>query len=478
MVIIPVNRTKRRRHKWIIFPLIILVLLIALGQQFLFKKKETIPDAISRIRSRGYLIALTDKNSLNYFINRGQPMGYQFELLKSFAEYLNVPLKIIVSNDVSKLYYYLDLNAGDILALNTPISREGKKQLHFSNPLGETRMVLVQRKPNPKTAKDTVKFIRSLSDFSGDTVYMRNNLLAEPVLRQFLRKTEETIILRKVHVQNTPELIRMVAEKKINYAICDENLAMVVKRFYRNIDAELVISKFYEYAWGVSLASDSLLQTINDWLAGMKQKELRKVYLSYYNNPRVMTYFQNDFCSLYGDKLSPFDEAIRTHSKMIRWDWRLVASLIYEESNFREGLVSSHNAEGLMQLMPETAKKFGMDSSSTPSNQIAAGVRYIGYLDRQLPEEIKDPRERINFILASYNVGIGRILSAREKAFKYGRDKNKWNDNVDYYLTRRSKKDPNPQPDTITGLLPYEASGGFIDNILERYHHYKNIIPQ
>jgi membrane-bound lytic murein transglycosylase F len=448
------------------------------GQQFLFTKKETVPDAISRIKSRGYLIALTDKNSLNYFINRGQPMGYQLELLKSFADYLNVPLKIVVSNDVSRLFYYLDLNAGDLLALNVPISREGKKQLHFCNSFGETRMVLVQRKSVTKTGKETVKFIHTLSDFSDDTVYMRNNLLAEPVLQQFLRKTERRVFLNKVQVQNTLELIRLVSEKKIDYAICDENLAMVVKRFYRNIDAELVISKFYEYGWGVSLASDSLLWAINDWLAEMKQKELKKIYLAYYNNPRILTYFQNEFCSLKGDKLSPFDEAIRAHSKMIRWDWRLVASLIYEESNFREGQVSSYNAKGLMQLMPETAEKFGMDSLSTPSNQIAAGVRYLRWLDHQLPEDIKDPRERINFILASYNIGIGRVLSAREKAYKYGRDKNKWNGNVDYYLTRRSKQDPRPQPDTIAGLLPYEASGGFVANILERYHHYKNIIPQ
>jgi membrane-bound lytic murein transglycosylase F len=127
--------------------------------------------------------------------------------------------------------------------------------------------------------------------------------------------------------------------------------------------------------------------------------------------------------------------------------------------------------------MPETAEKFGMDSLSTPSTQIAAGIKYIRYLDHQLPEDIKDPLERIKFILASYNVGMGRVLSAREKASEYGKDKNKWNDNVDYYLTRRSKKDPNPQPDTIAGLLPYEASGGFVDNILERYYHYKNIIP-
>jgi membrane-bound lytic murein transglycosylase F len=131
-----------------------------------------------------------------------------------------------------------------------------------------------------------------------------------------------------------------------------------------------------------------------------------------------------------------------------------------------------------MQLMPETAEKFGMNSLSTPSKQIASGVKYLWWLDHQLPAEIKDPLERINFILASYNVGMGRVLSAREKAFKYGRDKNKWKGNVDYYLTRRSKKDPDPQPDTIAGLLPYEASGGFVDNILERYQHYKNIIPQ
>jgi membrane-bound lytic murein transglycosylase F len=478
MVIIPKTRTNRKRHKWIIIPLIILVFLLAVGQQFLFKKKEVAPDAISRIRQRGYLIALTDKNSLNYFIKRGQPMGYQLDLLKSFADYLNVPLKIVVSNDVSRLFYYLDLNAGDLLALNLPISREGRKQLHFCDPFGETRMVLIQRRPGTKKGGNIIKFIRTLDDFSGDTVYMRNNLLAEPVLHQFLRKTRGKIILVKVQVKNTLELIKLVSEKKINYAICDENLAMIVKRFYLNIDAELVISKFYEYGWGVSLASDSLLGMINNWLAEMKKKELKRIYLAYYNNPRVMSYFQNDFCSLYGEMLSPYDQTIRAGSKTIRWDWRLVASLIYEESNFREGQISSHNAQGLMQLRPETAGKFGMDSLSTPSKQIAAGIRYLGWIDHQLPQEIKDPRERINFILASYNVGLGRVLSAREKAFKYGRDKNKWNGNVDYYLTRRSKKDPNPQPDTIAGLLPYEASGGFVDNILERYYHYKNIIPQ
>jgi membrane-bound lytic murein transglycosylase F len=307
---------------------------------------------------------------------------------------------------------------------------------------------------------------------------MRNNLLAEPVLQPFFRKAGRGIILKKIQVNNTLELIRLVSGKKISYAICDENLAMVAKRVFRNIDAEMVISKFYEYGWGVHLASDSLLLVINEWLSGMKKKELKRIYLAYYNNPRISSYFKNDFCSLNGDKLSPYDEIIRTHSKIIRWDWRLLASLVYEESNFLQGQVSHRNAQGLMQLMPETAAKFGMDSLSPPSVQILAGVKYIQWLGRQLPEEIDDPREKINFILASYNVGIGRILAAREKATEYGKDKNKWIGNVDYYLTRQSKKDPGQQSDTISGTIPYSASGGFVANILERYHHYKNLIPQ
>ena len=459
-------------------PLAIIILVITFGRQFFFKEKEKERDALSRIRERGYLVALTDKNSVNYFIYKGLPMGYQLELLNSFAEYLDVPLKIITDNDVSRLFYYLDLNAGDLLALNLPVTREGKKELHFSDPFGETRMVLVQRRSNARTGQDTARYIRSLSDFSGDTVCMRNNLLDEPVLQTFVRKTGGSIILKKIRVKNNLELIGLVSEQKINYAVCDENLAMVAKRFYRNIDAGLVITKLYEYGWGVSLASDSLRWMINDWLASRKKKELKRLYLAYYNNPRITSYFQSDYCSLNGDRLSPYDEAIRAHSKRISWDWRLLASLIYEETNFLQGQVSSRNAQGLMQLMPETAEKFGMDSSSAPSAQILAGVKYIEWIDRQLPAEIYDPREKINFILASYNVGIGRVLSAREKAGKYGKDKNRWIGNVDYYLTRKSKKEPGQLQDTVPGLLLYSASGGFVADILERYQHYRNLIPQ
>jgi membrane-bound lytic murein transglycosylase F len=470
----------RKRHRWLLIPLLLIVIGLAVVRQFYYMKDENpLKDAFLKIRERGYLIALTDKNSLDYFIYRGEPMGFQLGLLRSFADYLDVPLKIIATNDISKLYYYLDMNVGDVIACNLPVTGEGKRKVHFSQTLLETRLVLVQRKSGGGRKKFPFKLIRSPSGFSGDTLYLQRNLFNKPLLARFFNRAGRNLTVIEETEKNAEQLIGMVAEGKIDYTICDENVVMMVKRVYPNLDAEYSLSGFHDYGWAVIHSSDSLYLKINEWITGIKKtRELKQTYLTYFENPGVPMYFRNEFFSIKGNKLSPYDDVIRRLSKNISWDWRLLASLIYEESNFHLGVVSSRNASGLMQLMPETATKFGMDSVSTPSQQLAAGVKFLKWLDSQLSSEIPDPRERINFILAAYNVGLGKVLSAREQAVKHGKNPSKWNGNVGYYLTRRSIKDPNPLPDSGNDLSMYAGAGRFVEEILERYQHYKNNIPK
>jgi membrane-bound lytic murein transglycosylase F len=275
------------------------------------------------------------------------------------------------------------------------------------------------------------------------------------------------------------ELIRMVSKGTINYALCQENVAMVCKRSFWNIDASVLAFPLFSYGWGVHLHSDSLRDAINSWLGEYKQSgTLKKTYLSYFDNQRIVGVMQSDYFSVSGTKLSPYDKEIREYSKWINWDWRLLASLVYEESNFIPGQISSRSASGLMQLMPETAAKFGADSTSSAAQQIAAGVRYVRYLGEQLPEEIANPKERICFTLAAYNIGINRVLSVREKAEKYGRDKNRWNGHVDYFLLRRSSTDPYAKGDSTEQFPVDYKMEGFVDDIIARYYHYKNLIPE
>jgi len=55
--------------------------------------------------SAGTSLALTDQNTLNYFIYKGEAMGTQLALLESFAQHLGVPLRIIASNDIARLTF-------------------------------------------------------------------------------------------------------------------------------------------------------------------------------------------------------------------------------------------------------------------------------------------------------------------------------------------------------------------------------------
>jgi soluble lytic murein transglycosylase-like protein len=79
----------------------------------------------------------------------------------------------------------------------------------------------------------------------------------------------------------------------------------------------------------------------------------------------------------------------------------LVHSLIQVESNYNPYAVSSKGAQGLMQLMPGTARGLGVSDSFDPRQNIEAGVRYLKYLQ----DLYKDDR----LALAAYNAGPGAV---------------------------------------------------------------------
>jgi membrane-bound lytic murein transglycosylase F len=391
------------------------------------------------------------------------------ELLQSFARFLGVPLRIISSENIPKLQYYLNYRVADILALNLPVSQKGKKFATFSKAFGDTRLVIVQQRAGAKA---------SLKEFEGDTLFVRADPFLTPFYNIIKEEGDRRIVINEIPDTSQVELVRMVAEGRIRYTVCEENLAMILKRTWLNLDAGLVVTKLFPYAWGLHNGPDSLATILNAWIDSVrKERTLKKVYIQYFDNQKTTGYLQGKYSSISSARISPYDLELRELSKLIWWDWRLIASLMYEESNFLQGQVSTRSATGLMQMVPETAEKFGLDSTSGPARQIAAGIRYLKWIDKQLPKEITDPMERVSFILASYNVGIGRVLSLRKKAEEFGKDPNTWHGNVEYYLLKRSKTDPYAKADSVSFFPVNYMTEGYVDGIITRYYHYRNLIP-
>jgi membrane-bound lytic murein transglycosylase F len=174
--------------------------------------------------------------------------------------------------------------------------------------------------------------------------------------------------------------------------------------------------------------------------------------------------------------VSPFDEIIRHYSDSIGWDWRLVAALIYQESRFNPSVTSPRGAYGLMQVMPETGRHFGLDITRSVENNVYAGVKYLRLLNTIFNDKVPNPDERVKFILASYNAGHGHILDAIRLAEKNGLDPGKWDDNVSVYLERKSDPVYYGDPVVRYGRLKEGVYvNAYVDDILERYEHYKNI---
>lgn len=147
-------------------------------------------------------------------------------------------------------------------------------------------------------------------------------------------------------------------------------------------------------------------------------------------------------------ELSPYDNHFREAADSIGYDWTLIAAIAYTESRFDSTAVSQAGALGVMQMMPETLRGFNIPDSLHDDNytNIMTAAKLLKSLEKQF-RQIKDPNERIKFILASYNAGFGYIHDAMRLARKYGYDRHKWDENVDSFLIRMS------QPEYYTDTL-------------------------
>jgi len=186
----------------------------------------------------------------------------------------------------------------------------------------------------------------------------------------------------------------------------------------------------------------------------------------------------SDYYTLNNGSVSQYDDLIREFSDSINWDWRLLASLIYQESGFRPDVVSGRGAYGLMQIMPVTARNFGVDIKASPENNIRAGILYINWLYSIFDTRISSEQERLYFILASYNAGPGHVLDAMRLAEKNGMDPQKWNGNVALWLLKKSEPEYYKDPVVRNGYFTGKESVKFVSEVLERFAHYKSSIPE
>lgn len=431
------------------------------------------------IVKRGYITALVDNNSFSYFVYKGHPMGYEYELLRLLAKHLKVGLKIKVTSGVEHAFEQLNAGEGDIVAFPLTITKPRKSAVNFTRAHFNTYQVLVQRKPEnwQKLKLDELngRLIRDPADLVGKKVHVIKGTSHELRLRNLSEELGGDIIIQEdTSSMESESLIRKVALGEIELTVADHTMARISAAYYPRLDINTVLSLPQQIAWAVRKNSPELEDVINQWLTGIKaQPTFMVIYNRYFKSPRTsIAHLQSDFSSMGGNKLSRYDELIQANAKKMGWDWRLLAAVVYQESKFIPDGESWAGARGLMQLMPATAKRFGANDPGDPKQSLKAGVNYLMYLEKYWTSRAADDQERLKFVLASYNAGLAHILDARKLCKKYGKDESHW-ENVEYYLLKKSEPEFYRDPLVVAGYCKCEEPVNYVRDVLERYEEYK-----
>lgn len=374
-------------------------------------------DTLKRIRDTKRLIVVTDNNANTYYNYRGRPMGFEYELAEMFADRLGVELKVITPG-WDEMFKALISGRGDLVAAGLTITEERREVVDFSDDYLEVQQQVVVHKNN--------RSIQEARDLEGKKIHVRARTSYH---QRLLELKEDGLDFEIVLHRNTPteELIRDVAEEKIEVTIADSNIALLNRRYYPDIRVAFPIAEPQYLGWAVRKGDERFLEAVNGFFDAIRENGgFGRVYEKYYSNVHIFDYLDlKKFHRVAETHLPDYEPVIKREAGKHGFDWRMIAAVVYQESHFNPRARSFTGVRGLMQVTQRTAREMGISDRSDPEQSVQAGVQYLSKLYGRF-REIENPRTRLLFALASYNVGYGHVRDAQAIARKKGWDPRSW----------------------------------------------------
>ncbi len=396
-------------------------------------------------------------------------MGFQYELCKQFAESLGLELEIEVAYSQDDLVHKLLQNEGDLIACNLAITNEWKDSVLYCGEEVITHQVIIQRK-GKKALKDVTELV-------GKEIYVKPGKHLDR-LTNLDNELGGGILIHEVPEDSITieDLIAKVVKGEIDYTICDNDVARLNRTYYPSLNIGLQISFMQRSSWAVRKDEPLLAQAADEWhKANVKSQTYQSSTKRYFETSKHITH--SPILSVPDGKISHYDELFQKYAKEIDWDWKLLASLAYAESNFDTTAVSWSGAKGLMQLMPRTARNMGVPAGmeQNAEESVKAAVKYIASMAKSF-SSVTDKEEKTSFLLAAYNSGIGHVKDAMALAKKYGADPNIWTDNVEKYMALKSNEEYFNDPVCKNGYYRGYDTCIFVREIKKRHKVYQEKI--
>ena len=391
------------------------------------------PSTLERVKEDGVLRVITRNSPATYFEDRNGETGFEYELVKRFADDLGVELKIETADNLDEMFNQLSQPDGPVLAAAGLVSSEKRlQQAKFSHPYLEVTPQIIYRNGQSRPT--------SAADLVGKRItVMKGSSHAEQLAE--LKKQYPGIEYDESDAVEVVDLLRMVDEGQIDLTLVDSNEVAMNQVYFPNVRVAFDLGDARSQRWAVAAGEDnSLLNEINAYLDKVeKNGTLQRLKDRYYGHVDVLGYVgAYTFAQHLQQRLPKYEKFFKDAAKKEQIDWRLLAAMGYQESLWQPTVTSKTGVRGLMMLTQNTAQAMGVSNRLDAKQSIMGGAKYLALIKSELDSDIEEP-DRTWFALAAYNVGGGHLDDARKLAKKEGLNPNKWLD-VKKMLPRLSQK--------------------------------------
>lgn len=384
------------------------------------------------IVERKTLRVITRNGPSSYFLWRGELMGFDYELMRDFAEKHDLRLEMVVAPPKVDLIDWLLEGRGDVIAASMT-SSDGRRErgITFTRPYNQVTEQLV-------TAMGR-KDVNSLAALEGRTLAVRPNTHYWQTAQKLLAAGHNFNLQKIEQGLSTAEILIAVANGDFDVTLADSHIVAIEQRFIEKLAPGIELAPKYDHACAVRPNNSELLQRLNTYLTKAEgSRHFNVVKKKYFSDGKKIDKYQGQRLNKEG-QLSPFDEMVQNSASPHQFDWRLITAQMYQESRFNPKARSHVGARGLMQVMPRTAKELGYKLPFSAQSGIEAGVTYLAW-SRDRFETTLLPQDRLWFSLAAYNAGAGHVFDARRLAEQEGLNPDIWFDNVEKAMLLLSKR--------------------------------------
>jgi len=400
-------------------------------------------------------------------------MGFEYELYKRFAEANKMRLQVVVAPSHEAMLPMLLRGDGDIAsAMLTPNEKRKQAGVMFTRPYLYSTQLLVGRSDEPE--------ITSLDQLKGRTLVLRQSSDYWVTAEQLIADGIDIRLQPAPENMETEEIINLVASGEFDLTIAD-NIILELEMTWR--DDIKSLSTLREERSPIAAAVRPEDEKLKAALDKFFKKEYRGLYYNisykkYFESPKSITRRQTQrVASNTPGQISSYDKLFKKHAEQHGFDWRLIAAQSYQESRFDPKRKSWAGAQGLMQVMPRTARAHGYGGKdlAKPEVGIAAGVEYLDWVRERFPKDLS-VEDRMWFALAAYNAGAGHVRDARTLARRQGLNPDVWFDNVEKAMLLLSKPEyhRHAKYGYVRGIEPVS----YVRNIRDRYLIYIQALEQ